>query len=151
MSPTLSNPDTRQHIRNLALKLQGVPYIYGGEHPWIGLDCSGFVIWILQVFDVLPSGDWNADTLFDMFGNTTDPKPGDLCFYGRKVDNGFHVNHVMLYIGHLDGFPYCVGASGGDSEVTTVAIAKERNAMVKMKPVHYRKDFLGYGTIEVRK
>jgi len=144
-------PTIRQYIRNLAMKMQGVPYIWGGEHPWNGFDCSGFVIWVLQVFEVLPSGDWTADMLYDTFATTPDPKPGDLCFYGRVDRGDYIVTHVMMYIGHLDGYPYCVGASGGDSDCKTREDALQMNAMVKLKPVQYRKDFLGYCSIDTRK
>lgn len=121
------------------MKLQGTPYIWGGSEPRVGFDCSGFIIWILQVFEVLPSGDWNANGLMNRLTRTSSPKSGDLCFYGKSG-----ATHVMMYIGRLNGQDMCVGASGGGSETTTVEEAKHKNAQVKVKPVAYRSDFIGF-------
>ena len=136
----------RKHIVNLALKLVGTPYIWGGNSPRGGFDCSGFVIWILQVFDVLPAGDWTSQGLrehFKFVRQGVEPKPGDLVFYGQEP----RATHVVMYIGMMNGEPMQVGASGGDSSTTTTEEAVRKNAMVKVKPVHYRRDFLGYYSI----
>lgn len=132
------NDEIRQYIVNLTSKFQGVPYIWGGSNPRIGFDCSGLIIWVLQVFNVLPSGDWTAAMLKNTFQSTITPKPGDLCFYGVNK-----ITHVTMYIGN----DMQVGASGGGSKTTTEEIAKLTNAMVKVKPVMYRPDFVGYADI----
>jgi len=138
------NDKTREYIVALALKFQGTPYIWGGSVPYIGFDCSGFVIWVLQVFGILPPSDWTANGLSKLFPPTTTPKPGDLCFYGTEsVINGTKATHVMMYMGN----GMCVGASGGGSECTTVERARSKGAQVKVKPVKYRGDFLFYREI----
>jgi len=131
----------REFIVNLALKLQGICYIWGGNNPHQGFDCSGFVIWILQVFNSLPSGDWTAEGLRQHFPPTTTPVPGDLMFFGTKTG----ATHVMMFIGNN----LCVGASGGDRTCITEEIAKQKNAMVKIKRCDYRTDLIGYATIGV--
>jgi cell wall-associated NlpC family hydrolase len=128
----------RDVLRNLVLKLVGCPYIWGGANPWTGLDCSGFVIWVFQVFNVLPSGDWTAASLSEHFADLTGERVvgsedlGDLVFYGP----GGKISHVMLCLGH----GLCVGASGGDHTTTTVEDARRRGAQVKVKPISYRPD-----------
>ncbi len=124
----------QQYLLNLTFKFLGIPYIYGGSSPRVGFDCSGFVIWILQVFGRLPSGDWTSEDLSKLFTKTDSPQIGDLAFYG-----GNHtVSHVMMCIGNGT----VIGASGGDHTTLTVEDALKRNAMVKTKPMHYRSDFL---------
>lgn len=135
---------SRQYAVNLALKLQGIPYIWGGSEPRTGFDCSGFVIWILQVFGRLPAGDWTSDMLMKEFPETKDPKPGDLVFYGMNGEKKFST-HVMMYIGEMSGQLMCIGASGGDSKTLTVKDAEAKNAKVKIKPIHYRRDFIQFG------
>jgi len=135
----------RRAIVALAHKLIGIPYIWGGSSPRVGFDCSGFVIWILQVFDALPGGDWTADGLCKKFPKTDAPKPGDLVFYGRRGS----ISHVMLYAGEMEGVQMCIGASGGDSRTTTAEEARKRNAMVKLKDVRYRSDFVQFGSIGI--
>lgn len=130
----------RKYIVNLALKLQGVPYIWGGDNPQYGFDCSGFVIWVLQVFEILPSGDWTANDLAKYFPATESPDLGDLVCYGPSEDS---VTHIGLYIGGS----YTVMATGGGSKTTTEEIARQTNAKVKIKPVAYRSDFLYFRSI----
>jgi cell wall-associated NlpC family hydrolase len=120
------------------MKFQGIPYIWAGSNPKIGFDCSGFIVWILQVFNILPPGDWGSAALYDKLTVTESPIAGDLVFYGKN-----NVTHVMMLIEN----GLCIGASGGDSSTTTEDIAKTKNAMVKIKRVGYRSDLLGYRSI----
>jgi cell wall-associated NlpC family hydrolase len=130
----------RDHITRLALKLVGCPYIWGGNAPWNGFDCSGFIVWVLQVFAILPSGDWTAATLAAHFSQhpTVPPNgtlPGDLAFYGSDP---LRPVHVML----CTGAGTCVGASGGGPTTTSLEIARAKHAMVKPKPITYRNDLI---------
>lgn len=132
----------REHLVALALKLQGCPYIWGGSNPWTGFDCSGFVVWVYQVFGVLPSGDWTAQGLYEHFAlgkarGPDDAPPGDLFVYGQ---DGQHLTHVMLALGG----ELCVGASGGGHLTTSVEIARRQGAQVKVKPYRYRRDYFGH-------
>jgi cell wall-associated NlpC family hydrolase len=132
----------REHLVNLALKLVGCPYVWGGQNPWTGFDCSGFIIWIYQVFGLLPSGDWTAQGLAAHFGGIVPDLAGallagDLAFYGESMTK---LTHVMMVL----GAGKVVGASGGGHETTTREEAAKKGAMVKVKPVGYRRDFIGY-------
>lgn len=132
----------RAAIVALAMKLQGVPYIWGGSSPMQGFDCSGFCIWILQPFDILPSGDWTAGGLARVFPTRVHTaKPGDLVFYGPDPQA---ITHVMLAISET----LCIGASGGDSSTTTAEEAKRRGAKVKVKGIQYRRDLQFIASIE---
>lgn len=137
--------ETRRFIVSLALKLQGVPYLWGGSSPQSGFDCSGFALWVLQVFGVLPSGDWSAQGLHGTFPATGDPLPGDLVFYGKDPE---HITHVMMFMGDLPGQgKMVIGASGGDSTTTTIEEAQKKGAQVKIKPMDYRSDRKAIGSI----
>ena len=137
--------EKRVYMLNLAMKLLGTPYIWGGSTP-SGFDCSGFAIWILQVFDVLQAGDWNAQGLSKLFAAIDLPEPGDLVFYGKSKDE---ITHVMMYAGEMVPLVggMVIGASGGDHTCTSPEIAKLRGAKVKLKPVGYRRDVTFYGNI----
>lgn len=131
----------REFIVNLAMKFQGIPYIWGGSNPHVGFDCSGFIIWILQVFNVLPSGDWTAAGFRSIFVVTDNPQPGDLVLYGKP-----NITHIMMYTGNNT----CIGGSGGDHTTVDEKSAKAKNAMVKIKPVGYRSDFVEFLDISKR-
>lgn len=129
----------RKYIIALAMKFLGTPYVWGGCTP-DGFDCSGFVIWILQVFNILPAGDWTASGLARRFTITTSPQIGDLVFYGKASDV---ITHVMFFAGVNDVTgAMVVGASGGDHTTTTIEQARLKGAMVKYKPIGYRRDQL---------
>jgi cell wall-associated NlpC family hydrolase len=72
----------------------GVPYVWGGETPGVGFDCSGLVQWAFAQAGIsLPR------TSGAQFGATTqiplaDIEPGDLLFYGPDGSD-----HVAIYIG----------------------------------------------------
>ncbi len=72
----------------------GVPYVWGGETPGVGFDCSGLVQWAWAQAGVsLPR------TSGAQFGATTqiplaDIQPGDLLFYGPDGSE-----HVAMYVG----------------------------------------------------
>lgn len=70
----------------------GVPYSYGDESPDDGFDCSGLVLWAAGRAGIggLPrrARDQQAATT-----PVSDPRPGDLVFFGRPA------HHVGIYIG----------------------------------------------------
>ena len=128
-------------LRNLVLKLVGCPYIWGGPNPWTGFDCSGFVVWVFQVFGMLPAGDWTAAGLRAQFSPMKDKAAehielGDLAFYGADPQ---HITHIMLGLGN----GLVIGASGGGHLTTTTEEARRIGAQVKVKPLCYRADLVG--------
>jgi peptidoglycan DL-endopeptidase CwlO len=73
----------------------GVPYVWGGESPGRGFDCSGLTAWAWGQAGVpLPhySGAQMADTTPVP---VSDLEPGDLLFYGPGGSE-----HVAMYIGN---------------------------------------------------
>ena len=60
----------------------GVPYVWGGETPGVGFDCSGLVQWSWAQAGVQPpalsGAQFDATTQIPL----ADIEPGDLLFYG---------------------------------------------------------------------
>lgn len=89
--------ELRQEVVDYALSFVGGRYVWGGEDPHSGADCSGFVRYILSNTAGVSMSRSSYDQARE--GETVSPEemqPGDLLFYG----NGRRVNHVAMYIGN---------------------------------------------------
>jgi cell wall-associated NlpC family hydrolase len=97
-----------------ALSQIGTPYIWGGETPGVGFDCSGLVQAAYAVAGVaLPRV---AQAQFDATAKVPAGAallPGDLVFFGGGPGE---VDHVGLLVGVVDGQDVMVDAphSGAD-------------------------------------
>lgn len=76
----------------------GVPYVWGGETPGVGFDCSGLVQWAwLRAGFAIPrttESQWPAMHHVIL----TQLQPGDLLFYWN-LDGDHTVDHVVMYVG----------------------------------------------------
>lgn len=89
---TSSNvPQSASGVVNIARSLLGIPYVYGGSTP-AGFDCSGFTQYVFGKAGIsLPrtaSAQQRAAT------RVSNPKPGDLVFFGSPAW------HVGIYTGN---------------------------------------------------
>jgi cell wall-associated NlpC family hydrolase len=121
------------------LSCLNVPYIYGGQNPMTGMDCSALARWVLRSVGALPSGEFNAQMLYDYFskngsiGNTV--KLGTLLFYGKSITE---ISHVAIAVSQ---YQLCE-AGGAGSECTTIEIAKQKNACVRLRAIGHRTDLV---------
>jgi len=125
--------DIRKYIaEKIAWRMWGLPYIWGGDDPVSGFDCSGMVIEILKSVGLLPrDGDWSADSLYRKYkARLSSPKFGCLVFWGTP-DKVTHIEMMM------DEY-HTIGASGGGSKNKTLADAIRTNAYVKIRPLASR-------------
>lgn len=120
-SPTPSGP--REVALEAALSQIGVPYVWGGETPGVGFDCSGLTQWSYGQAGVsIPRTAAQQHAAAQSIGT---PAPGDLVFfnfYGEvdhvglmlQGDELVHASSVNGYvkqdsIGALGWWPYWVG------------------------------------------
>lgn len=82
-------------VRN-ALQFVGNPYVYGGNNPNTGVDCSGFTKYIMaNTAGVYLNRTAASQSTQGHVVTADEARPGDLVFYS----NGRNVNHVAIYIG----------------------------------------------------
>jgi peptidoglycan DL-endopeptidase CwlO len=81
-----------------AEKQEGVPYVWGGETPGVGFDCSGLVQWAwAQAGYTIPrTTEEQWATLPKVPLNQL--RPGDLLYY-YNLDGDNAVDHVVMYVG----------------------------------------------------
>lgn len=95
---------TANELVAYATNLIGTPYVWGGNTPAQGLDCSGLLYYIQkkagsEVEDMTASG-------YSTIGKKIDigqKKPGDFLFFGRPV------THCAIYVGN----EYMIESRGG--------------------------------------
>jgi cell wall-associated NlpC family hydrolase len=84
----------------VARRYLGVPYVFGGSDPAIGLDCSGLVQLVYRQLGVaLPR---TAQTQYAATLRLTrdELQPGDLVFFARTyADPHDWITHVGIYVG----------------------------------------------------
>ncbi|MGH9075514.1 MAG: NlpC/P60 family protein [Acidimicrobiales bacterium] len=100
-----------------ALAQVGTPYVWGGETPGVGFDCSGLVQAAYKVAGIaLPRVAQNQYGSGPQLPPGTPLQPGDLVFFGASSTD---VTHVGIYIGFQGGRSVMVDAphTGADVRV----------------------------------
>lgn len=122
------------------IRFGNLPYIYGGDDPAVGLDCSGLVQQCLKLINLDPPGDQTADTLFRFFNNpgkgvpVVDCRLGDLLFFGGLT----RITHCALGIDDEHMFE----AAGGTKDMKTPELARAAGAKCKVSMIKRRKDLV---------
>lgn len=113
------NGDVASAVCSYALKLVGVPYVYGG-YSTSGLDCSGFTKFVYSKYDIsVPrssSSYWSAGVKV----SRDNLKPGDVVLFDRW--GSMTLGHVGIYLGN-DKF---VHASTSRGAVVTDTLSNYR-------------------------
>lgn len=128
-----------QILKDYAISLLGTPYIWAGDDPIKGFDCSGLVIELLQSVGVLPRGyDNTAQGLYEKFdreGIASELGFGSLAFFGKSLKEITHIGFM------IDNFRM-IEAGGGGSKTITLEQAAKHNAFVRIRPINWRKDIV---------
>lgn len=86
----------RQNLVDYALQFVGGPYRAGGNDPHTGVDCSGFVRYVMQHGAGISMNRSSGSQATQSHAvNSSQMQPGDLLFYS----GGSGINHVAMYIG----------------------------------------------------
>jgi cell wall-associated NlpC family hydrolase len=96
---SLSIKKARHALVSRTMDYLAIPYLWGGQNPETGLDCSGFVQMIYKKEGLnLPrvSRDQFRSTKYLKFNQVL---PGDLIFFAMKSPGTAKVDHVGVYVG----------------------------------------------------
>lgn len=98
--PPVGAPHGEASAVDAARRYLGVPYLFGGTNPAVGLDCSGLVQLVYRQIGLnLPR---TAQQQYDATRRVAhdDLQPGDLVFFARTyADPHDWITHVGIYIG----------------------------------------------------
>lgn len=113
-------------------------YVWHGDNPNTGIDCSNLVVDILKTVGIYNySGGASSQYLFNMLyqGEFDELKLGSICFYGRSVDQIHHCG-IML------NEDLIMESGGGTSKTSSIEKAREHNARVRIRKYDYRTDLI---------
>lgn len=86
----------RQNLVDYALQFVGGSYRAGGNDPHSGVDCSGFVRYVMQHgAGISMNRSSSSQATQGQAISSSQMQPGDLLFYS----GGSGINHVAMYIG----------------------------------------------------
>ena len=126
-------------LQEYAWKMIGKPYIWGGDDPILGFDCSGLVLELLKSVGMFPYHmDATAQGIyynFEKTGKIGEAVPGALVFYGKDLNSITHVS-MIIEPGHV------LEAGGGGSKTKTVQDAINQNAFIRIRPLGHRNDIV---------
>jgi cell wall-associated NlpC family hydrolase len=113
----------------------GRPYIWGGDDPMAGFDCSGLIVEAGMAVGLYTADD-TARGLYARGKIVAAPaSPGDLVFWGTRVGDSQSIEHVEILWDKAGGMWLSLGAGGGGSKILTLADAIAANAFVRIRPV----------------
>lgn len=130
--------NTKQILIQYALKFVGLPYIWGGNNPLQGFDCSGLVQEILSCAGLDPQGDQTAQMLYEVYAKknwVSELDTGAVLFFGKSR---YEISHVALAITK----EIMIEAGGGNASTRTFKDAMEQNAFVRIRPIIKRGDLV---------
>ena len=89
----------RQQVVKFALQYVGGEYVYGGQSPSEGFDCSGLVYYVYHHFNFDVTRTASSQYANDGTSvKKADLLPGDLVFFSSN--GGYSVTHVGIYTGN---------------------------------------------------
>ena len=123
-------------LGQIAVTYVGIPYLYGGNNPLLGLDCSGFVQIPLKKVGILYAGkDYYSQAIYNELikrkYRSHEPDADCILFFGKNK-----IDHVAIA---LDS-KFMIEARGGDDSTKTFEDAVSRIAMVEITEIAHRKD-----------
>jgi len=126
---------SRDDVVRYAYRFVGVPYKWGGDDLEHGVDCSGLIRCVLQRFDLLPSGDFNSQMLYDQYSSCEVEQfaPGNIVFFGRDTNR---IHHVAICVDRKR----MIEAAGGNAKTRTLGMALARKAAVVVSDINRRDD-----------
>lgn len=89
--------DKAEEVIKYAYTFRGFTYAFGEDDPMLGMDCSGFIYWVMKE-QGLSVKRGSAEEYFSLLPKIENPKAGDLVFF-RDTGARRGVTHVGIYLG----------------------------------------------------
>jgi len=114
LPPPPANASAAQIAVNAALSVVGTQYVWGGNSPSVGFDCSGLTSWAWAQAGVYITHSSASQYSSLPHVSLSDIQPGDLLFFYSPI------SHVALYIGNGQMVHARHPGPGGGVQVTSL-------------------------------
>ncbi len=125
-------PSINEQIISYAKQLNGVKYLYGGNTPQTGFDCSGLIGYVYKKFGITLNRSAEAMYSNGIKVSKSQLEAGDILFFdasSRKASG--RIDHAGIYLGG-DSF---IHASSSNGEVRIQKLSEYRGTYIGAKRV----------------
>lgn len=87
-------------IEQIAFTQLGVPYVFGGSTPGVGLDCSSFVQFVFNKVGISLPRTAQAQYDATVHISQSQARKGDLIFFSNTYATSDYITHIGIYLGN---------------------------------------------------
>ena len=113
-----------QQVVSFAQTLMGTPYLYGSTDPAKGFDCSGFITYVFNHFDITVPRSSIDFTNVGKEVSAAEAKGGDLILFTGTDSTERFVGHMGIVVSNSDSLRFIHSSSGKANGVTVTALNK---------------------------
>lgn len=119
----ITGKTTPSQLIAYANSLTGIPYKYGSTNPSQGFDCSGFITYVFNHFDIIVPRRSVDFTNIDHEVNLQNAKTGDLILFTGTDSTDRTVGHMGIIIAQPDSTLQFIHSTSGEANgVTTTPL-----------------------------
>ena len=105
-------------VKDFAQTLMGVPYVYGSTDPKVGFDCSGFITYVFNNFNIKVPRSSVDFTNVGTEVPVAESKTGDLILFTGTDPLERTVGHMGMVVSNADTLKFIHSTSGKAMGVT---------------------------------
>lgn len=115
-----ANKASRDSLVTYAKLLLGTPYLYASTDPTKGFDCSGFVTYVFNHFNIsVPRSSFEFAGIGQKKSMTT-CKPGDVILFTGTDPAETAIGHIGIIAEITNGYPLFIHSSSGKANGVTI-------------------------------
>ncbi len=116
----ITGKTTPAELVNFATSLTGIPYKYGSTDPKEGFDCSGFISYVFNHFNIIVPRRSVDFTNINHEVNLQDAKTGDLILFTGTDSTDRTVGHMGIIIAQPTDAPHFIHSTSGKAYGVTI-------------------------------
>lgn len=111
---------TPEELLSFAKSLTGIPYKYGSIDPSLGFDCSGFITYVFNHFNIAVPRSSVDFTNVEKQVSLAEAKPGDLILFTGTDSNIRVVGHMGIITSNINNTCEFIHSTSGKANGVTI-------------------------------